>query len=189
MPSSFNSTQSGLAPGRRAVLRLGAGGLALAAAGPAFAAIGGVSGRTLAFRHLHTEEVVRATYWADGAWQLDGLREINYVLRDFRTGEVADMDTRLLELLHGLSAKLESDQPFEVISGYRSPKTNADLASRSKGVARRSLHMRGMAVDIRLPETSLAGLRRAAMDLRGGGVGYYPGSNFVHVDTGSVRYW
>ena len=171
------------------MLRLGAGGLALAAAGPALAGIGGRPERTLAFRHLHTEEIVRATYWADGAWQLDGLRAINHVLRDFRTDEVADMDIRLVELLHKLAAKLEPDQPFEVISGYRSPKTNAKLASRSKGVAKRSLHMRAMAVDIRLPETNLAKLGRVAMDLQGGGVGYYPRSDFIHMDTGSVRYW
>ncbi len=174
---------------RRAVLRLGAGGLAMAAAGPALAAIGGRPERSLAFHHLHTEEIVRATYWADGAWQPDGLRAINRVLRDFRTDEVAEMDTRLLDLLHRLAARLESDQPFEVISAYRSAKTNARLASQSSGVAKRSLHMRGMAVDIRLPGTKLANLKRAAIDLRGGGVGYYPGSGFIHVDTGGVRYW
>lgn len=187
--NSANSTSVATRLGRRAVLRLGAGGLAMAAAGPALAAIAAGPERRLAFHHLHTGEIVRATYWADGAWQPEGLRAIDRVLRDFRTDEVAGMDIRLLELLHGLAARVESDRPFEVISGYRSPKTNAKLASRSKGVARRSLHMQGMAIDIRLPQTSLASLKRAAIALRGGGVGYYPRSGFIHVDTGRVRYW
>jgi uncharacterized protein YcbK (DUF882 family) len=133
--------------------------------------------------------MVRATYWADGVWQADGLREINHVLRDFRTGDVTDMDSGLLDLMHRLAALAGRDGPFEIYSGYRSRRTNSQLANQSKGVARKSLHMQGKAVDLRLPGVELSSLRRAALSLQGGGVGYYPRSGFIHVDTGPVRFW
>ncbi|MDH3229282.1 MAG: DUF882 domain-containing protein [Alphaproteobacteria bacterium] len=175
--------------GRRAALRLGVAALVTAAAGPAFAGIARRPVRALALRNLHTHETVRATYWADGSWQADGLREINYVLRDFRTGDVVDIDAGLLDLMHRLAALVGTDQPFEIISGYRSPRTNAQLANQSSGVAKKSLHMEGKAVDLRLPGVKLSSLRRAAISLQGGGVGYYPKSGFIHVDTGRVRFW
>jgi uncharacterized protein YcbK (DUF882 family) len=175
--------------GRRAVLRLGIAALVTTTAGPAFAAPAGSSARMLALRHLHTEETVRATYWADGAWQVDGLREISHVLRDFRTGDVVDMDPDLLDLMHRLAALVGANQPFEVYSGYRSPRTNAKLADQSSGVARKSMHMLGRAADLRLPGVNLSSLRRAALSLQEGGVGYYPRSGFIHVDTGPVRFW
>jgi uncharacterized protein YcbK (DUF882 family) len=111
------------------------------------------------------------------------------VLRDHRSDEVSPIDTRLLDLLHTLSDKLDTTSQFHVISGYRSPATNAKLAEKSNGVARHSLHMDGLAIDIRLPGRELADVRRAAIALRSGGVGYYPGSNFVHMDVGRVRTW
>jgi uncharacterized protein YcbK (DUF882 family) len=176
--------------GRRAALRLGVAGVTMALSGPALSATLNMgSERTLAFRNLHTDEVVRATYWRDGRLKLDGLREINYILRDFRTGEIADIDVKLLNLLYRLAGDLGSGEPFEIISGYRSPKTNAQLANQSSGVAKRSLHMEGKAVDIRVPGVRLSYLRRAAMSLQAGGVGYYRKSGFVHVDTGRVRFW
>ena len=110
-------------------------------------------------------------------------------LRDFRNGEIGAIDPRLLDLLHRLRATTDSRQPFAVISGYRSPATNAALRLRSIGVASTSLHMRGQAIDIRLADVPLATLRDAARALGAGGVGYYPGSDFVHVDTGRVRTW
>ena len=177
------------ATGRRAVLRLGVAAFVTAVAGPAFAGIAGRTVRALALRNLHTDEMVRATYWADGAWQADGLRTINHVLRDFRTGDVVDIDPGLLDLMHRLAAVAGTDQPFEIISGYRSPRTNAQLANQSSGVAKKSLHMQGKAVDLRLPGVKLSSLRRAAISLQGGGVGYYPRSGFIHVDTGRVRFW
>lgn len=175
--------------GRRAALRLGVAGIAAAAAGPALAGIGSRGERTLSLRNLHTGESVRATYWADGAWQVDGLAEINHVLRDFRTGDVVEMDLKLLNLMHRLAKVTEADVPFEVISGYRSPRTNAQLARQSSGVAKNSLHMQAKAVDIRLPGFKLSNLRRAALSLQAGGVGYYPKSGFIHIDTGRVRFW
>ena len=175
--------------GRRTALRLGVAGIATAVAGPALAGVGVRNERTLSLRNMHTGERVRATYWAEGAWQVDGLRDINRVLRDFRTGDVADMDPGLLDLMHRLARLTETEAPFEVISGYRSPRTNAQLASRSSGVAKKSLHMQAKAVDLRLPGIKLSSLRRAAMSLQGGGVGYYPRSGFIHVDTGRVRFW
>jgi uncharacterized protein YcbK (DUF882 family) len=145
--------------------------------------------RALAFYNLHTGESLKAVYWAEGYYVPDVLNEVNYLLRDFRAGEIKPISTRLLDLLYGLNHRLESDVPFHVISGYRTPKTNAILRKRSKGVAKKSLHMEGKAVDIRLPGCELKALRRAAMQLQMGGVGYYPRSCFVHVDVGAVRYW
>lgn len=176
-------------PGRRQALRLGVAGLAAALSTPALARIAPAEGRRLAFYNLHTGERVRTTYWVDGEWNVDGLREIDTVLRDFRTGDVTTIDRRLLDVLYRLSRTMETRQPFHVISGYRSPKTNARLAEQGGGVAKRSLHMQGMAIDIRVPGVELADLRRAALSLKAGGVGYYPKSDFVHVDTGRIRFW
>ena len=145
--------------------------------------------RTLAVRNLHTGESVKADYWADGWYNPDALAEIDKVMRDFRTGEVHPIDPTLLDLLHQVRASLETDASFEVFSAYRSPKTNAALARRSRGVARKSLHMKGQAVDVRIPGKRLRYVRRAARALRAGGVGYYPRSGFVHLDVGRVRYW
>jgi uncharacterized protein YcbK (DUF882 family) len=186
-PEISGSQAAGI--GRRAALRLGVAAFTAAAAGPALAGVAGLPARALTLRNLHTHEMVRATYWADGAWQADGLRKINHVLRDFRTGDVMDIDPGLLDLMHRLAALVGTDQPFEVYSGYRSPRTNARLANQSSGVAKKSLHMQGKAVDFRMPGMKLSGLRRAALSLQGGGVGYYPKSGFIHLDTGRVRFW
>jgi len=175
--------------GRRSILRLGMAGLASFAANPAMATLNGICERKLALHNLHTGETIRTTFWADGIFQSDTLRDIDFVLRDFRTGDVEKIDPQLLVLLHRISQTTGIDQPFDVISGYRSPKTNATLASNNHGVAKRSLHMQGMAIDICLPGIQLAHLRDAAISLKAGGVGYYPKSNFIHVDTGKVRYW
>lgn len=175
--------------GRRAVLGFGAAGFASLAAGPALAALAGPGERSLALHNIHTGEAIRTTFWANGAFQTAALRDIDFVLRDFRTGEVSEIDPHLLVLLHRINQTTGVDKPFEVISGYRSPKTNASLASNSGGVAKRSLHMRGMAIDVRLPGVQLDHLRKTALSLKAGGVGYYPKSNFIHVDTGRVRFW
>ena len=145
--------------------------------------------RRLSFRHLHTGEFLSVPFWENGRYSPDALAQIDTLLRDFRTGEKTSMDVGLLEFLYRLRTVLESDQPFEIISGYRSPKTNASLAAKSRGVAKRSYHMQGMAIDVRLPGRFLGDLRRVALDLRLGGVGYYRRSNFSHLDTGRVRYW
>lgn len=145
--------------------------------------------RAIAFHNLHTGENLEATYRVGGEYVPSVLKDIDHILRDFRTGEVAAIDTRLLDLLHLLQSRLESDEPFHVISGYRSPETNSKLAQQSSGVAKKSLHMKGMAIDVRLLGRALTDLRRAAVSLKLGGVGYYPKANFIHADVGRVRYW
>ena len=146
--------------------------------------------RVLSLDNIHTGERLKAEYWANGVYHVDALREINKVLRDFRTGEIHPIEVRLLDLLAMLHSGMETAVPFQVISGYRSPATNAGLRQAGHtGVASRSLHMDGIAIDVRIPGKPLLGLHRAALSLRGGGVGFYPKSNFVHVDIGRVRSW
>ncbi len=145
--------------------------------------------KSLSFYNIHTNESLSTTYRAEGKLFSQALDEINYILRDHRTGEVKAIDIQLLDLLFAISMKLKTHKPFHVISGYRSPQTNAYLCERSRGVARKSLHLKGKAADIRLPDCRLSKLRRVALELRGGGVGYYPRSDFIHVDVGRVRYW
>ncbi len=171
---------------RRSFLKLGAAGALSMSTGKAFASL---QDRKLSLYNIHTGEELETTYWSEGSYVGQSLGEIDHVLRDFRTGDAISMDTRLLDLLHSIRTRLGGSQPFHVISGYRSPKTNAMLRSESSGVAKHSLHMQGMAADICLPGRDLSVLHQVALDLGLGGVGYYPRSNFVHVDVGRVRYW
>ncbi len=174
---------------RRGIL-LGVGAAMLAGvASPAIANVGRANVRRLSFDNLHTGEKIRAEYWADGAYVPGALKEIDRVLRDFRTGEVHSIEPKLLDLLALLRAELETESTIEIISGYRSPKTNVILRAKSRGVAGSSLHMDGMAIDIRISGCQLAQVRDAAISLSAGGVGYYPKDGFVHVDTGFVRRW
>jgi uncharacterized protein YcbK (DUF882 family) len=145
--------------------------------------------RGLSFFNTHTGESETIEYCRSGCLISPSLEKINYILRDHRTGEMKDIDVRLLDLLNTLSRKISTDVPFHVISGYRSPRTNAALRASGGGVAENSLHLRGQAIDIRIPGFKLQDLYRAAVDLRRGGVGIYPGSDFVHVDVGPVRTW
>ena len=149
----------------------------------------GAPSRTLRFDHTHTGEKLTVTYTAGDRYLPSALMEINRFLRDFRTGDVHAIDPQLLDQLHTLATVTASPAPFEVISGYRSPATNDSLRAHSTGVAAHSLHLDGRAIDIRLADVALADLHQAAVSLRAGGVGFYPGSNFVHIDTGRVRYW
>jgi len=145
--------------------------------------------RRLRFYNLHTGEQLNATFWADGEYVAAELATIDHLLRDYRTGEVTPIDTALLERLHALQQSFGRHDTFHVISGYRSPATNAALSSKSSGVAKRSLHMQGRAIDIRLPGVELKTLRQAALAQQAGGVGYYAKSNFIHIDTGRTRFW
>jgi uncharacterized protein YcbK (DUF882 family) len=145
--------------------------------------------RHLRFLHTHTAERLSVEYFSGGDYLPDALTTVNHFLRDFRTGDVHDIDARLLDLLYDLQSLTETSTPFQVISGYRSPKTNAMLRQHSEGVAAHSLHMEGQAIDIRLADVPLTKLRDAARSAKVGGVGYYRASNFVHVDTGRVRFW
>lgn len=146
-------------------------------------------GRSLAVLNLHTGERLSATYWEAGAYVDDALGALSRVLRDHRTNEVHAMDPPLFDLLNALSQRLGSKETIQIISGYRSPETNAALRQGSSGVAAHSLHIEGKAMDIRIAGVDLPQLRNAAWGLQGGGVGFYPASNFVHVDVGRVRRW
>jgi uncharacterized protein YcbK (DUF882 family) len=174
---------------------LGYGALATAAAmvpGRAHAAVSKRPERILSFFHTHTGERLKIAYCCDGVYQPEALAQLNHLLRDFRTSLEKPIDPKLFDLLHELGGTLETDQPYHIISGYRSAETNAMLRERGgphTGVASSSLHMVGKAIDIRLPGVKLDHLRSAAASLKLGGVGFYPSSNFVHVDTGRVRYW
>lgn len=145
--------------------------------------------RTLRLYNTHTGESLRSIFWAEGQFVPDALKDINKLLRDHRSGTIAEIDPQLLMLLDRVSGKFGGSDVLHVISGYRSPETNRKLAAASGGVAKHSMHLDGKAIDIRLPGRDLAQLHKAALAARGGGVGYYPKSQFVHLDTGRVRTW
>jgi uncharacterized protein YcbK (DUF882 family) len=145
--------------------------------------------RSVSFVHTHTHERLSVAYDADGSCDADSLAALNWFLRDFRTGDQHPIDPALVDILRDLRAATGSGSPFQVISGYRSPRTNGRLREQSHGVAAGSLHLQGRAIDIRLADVSSAALRDAAIRLRRGGVGYYASSDFVHIDTGRVRRW
>ena len=145
--------------------------------------------RRLSFVHTHTGERLSVVYAENGRYIPEALSEINHVLRDFRSGEIHRIDPPLLDQLADLAALTGDNRPYEVICGYRCPATNAMLRQHSHGVAKSSLHMSGRAIDIRLPGVQLKDLHTAALSMRAGGVGYYPRSDFIHIDTGRVRRW
>jgi len=145
--------------------------------------------RSLSLVHTHTGERLSSVYFENGEYQAAELARISYVLRDFRTGEVHPVAPAVLDILADLRTLADRDEPYEVISGYRSPQTNAALRRRSSGVAEHSLHMQGRAIDVRLPGFSTRRLRELALGMRRGGVGFYPQADFVHLDNGSVRFW
>ena len=172
-------------PHRRLLLK----GLATLPMGLSAAAAQAARDPHLAFRHTHTEERLRVAFRNRHGYIQPALQRMDWLLRDFRTGESTRMDPRLYDMLHALSLACGGDT-FEIISGYRSPTTNTMLRkTRGGGVAKRSLHMDGKAIDIRLVGVDTARLRDAALALGAGGVGYYPDSDFVHIDTGPVRSW
>jgi uncharacterized protein YcbK (DUF882 family) len=181
-------------PHRRAFLGMGAAAAAAALVPTRAQAAPVVRApeRVLSFFHTHTGERLKVAYCCGGEYQAAGLQEVNHILRDFRVNETRAIEPRLLDLLYELGGTLGSDQPFHVISGYRSPETNMMLRERggtATGVASHSLHMVGQAIDIRVPGVTIGDLRDAARSLKVGGVGFYPDLNFVHVDIGRVRYW
>jgi uncharacterized protein YcbK (DUF882 family) len=145
--------------------------------------------RSLRFVHTHTGETLTATYFDGGVYSDSCLRNVNFLMRDFRTGESHQIDPPLLDILYDLQTLADHDAPYEIISGYRSPKTNALLHLKSHGVAEHSQHILGKAVDVRLSGYCTRTLGEHARSLARGGVGFYASSDFVHVDTGSVRYW
>ena len=179
----------GVHPARRRFLQTVLGTSASLVVPTLWAGVQRAPEHSLALRNLHTGETLKTTFWMDGRYLPDELRAINRVLRDHRSGEVHRMDPQLLDVLYLLQQSVGIAGPFHIISGYRSPASNEKLRSKSSGVAKRSLHMQGKAVDIRLPGCKLDRLRNAALTLKAGGVGYYAKSDFIHVDTGRVRRW
>jgi len=175
---------------RRGFLKLAAfamGGLLVT---PAVAKVATAKERSLSFYNLHTGETVRTVYWVPQQGYIrQSITEISRVLRDHRNNLIKAIDPKLLDQMYALQLTLGAKKPIHVISGYRSPATNAMLRKHNKRVAEKSLHMQGKAVDIRIPGCDAADLRRAALSLKAGGVGYYPRSNFIHIDTGPVRSW
>ena len=167
---------------------LGAPAVAKAKSVPA-AATAAPGERILRLYNTHTGETVRSVFWAEGQFIPDALQDINKLLRDHRNNQVSAIDPQLLLLLDRVSAKFGDHPTIHIISGYRSPETNAKLHENTSGVAKHSLHMDGKAIDVRIPGKDLTKLQRVAMAEKGGGVGYYPESQFVHMDVGRVRYW
>ena len=194
LKETSNITQNEIADARRRdVIKMGFVGL-LAASMPllparnAFAKSNSDSWR-VEFHHSHTGESFNGVYRVGDRYLPEAFERINYVLRDFRTDEVFPMDPRAVDIISIIQSRSQMNEPLEILSGYRSPKTNAMLRKASGGVAKNSLHMYGQAIDIRLPGYSTSKLKKIATNLHAGGVGYYPRSNFVHVDTGQVRTW
>jgi uncharacterized protein YcbK (DUF882 family) len=148
-----------------------------------------LSERRLPLFHTHTGNRLDVVYRQGDHYVAEGLSAINKFLGDFRTGDRTGIDPALLDLIHDLRAQLGGEGTFEVISAYRSPKTNEMLRSGSSGVAKNSQHLLGKAIDVRLTGVELKKLRDTALAMQRGGVGYYPQSNFIHVDTGRVRRW
>ena len=175
---------------RRGFLKLAAltlGGLAVS---PALARAATTWERALQIYVPNTGETLRLVYWTPRQGYLhNSIQQLSWALRDYRTDETKNLDPFLLDQLYALQFMTENRQPVHVICGYRSPSTNATLCRTSRGVARNSYHLQAKALDIRMPGRSLADVRRAAMSLQGGGVGYYPWANFIHIDTGPIRYW
>ncbi len=145
--------------------------------------------RKLSFYHTHTFKELSLVYFRNGRYIPKALNKINHFLKDFRTGDIHPIDVALLDLLHDIRKAAGSKHFFEVISGYRSPQTNSMLQDSSNGVASHSLHMMGKAIDIRLPSFNTGRLHQIALGFQRGGVGFYPQSDFIHVDTGTVRFW
>ncbi len=181
--------------GRRAFISFSAAGtLALSTntlmAAPAITGkASAASTRTLAFTNLNTGDSGKFLYWENGQYIPKALHDISHGLRDPRSGQVHPISPELIDLVVQLGQKLNTSVPVQIVSAFRSQETNDEMASKSRGVARHSYHLDGMAIDLRVPGRGLGQVRGAALQLAAGGVGYYPRSNFVHVDIGPVRRW
>lgn len=175
---------------RRGFLKLAAGGLGALALAPEVLQASVRRERYLAFYNPNTGETIRQVYWTPREGYIrESLRDISWVLRDHHNDQVKAFDVNVLDQLYALQLQLGAYSPVHVISAYRSPATNGALCERRRGVARNSYHMKAMALDVRLPGGRVSDVCRAARALGAGGVGYYPRSNFVHIDSGPIRYW
>lgn len=176
---------------RREILKLGLAGTLASIVPLTFSSEANAARNTwrVSFRHAHTGESFNGVYRVGDKYLPEAFERLNFVLRDFRTGEVFPMDPRVIDIMALVQRKAGQRRPLEILSGYRSPKTNANLRRASTGVAKNSFHMYGQALDMHIKGFSTRNLRNIAMNLRAGGVGYYPRSDFIHVDTGTVRSW
>ena len=176
---------------RRDILKLGLAGTLASIVPLGFSSEANAARNTwrVRFRHAHTGESFNGVYRVGDRYIPEAFEKINYTLRDFRTGEIFPMDPRVIDIMALVQKKAGQRAPIEILSGYRSPKTNAGLRRNSSGVAKNSFHMYGQALDMHIKGYSTSSLRNIAKSLRAGGVGYYPRSSFVHVDTGTVRSW
>ena len=175
---------------RRAALgMLGGAGVLAALGGSRIALASEPAARRIVLHNTHTRESLAVDYCSAGRYCDDALGAVNHLLRDHRNGAVHEIDPGLLDVLHDVATRCARDAEFEVISGYRSPESNAAMHARSNGVASHSLHMEGRAIDVRLVGCDIAHLRDAGLGVGRGGVGYYPSLQFVHLDTGRVRTW
>jgi uncharacterized protein YcbK (DUF882 family) len=147
------------------------------------------NGRALSMINAHTGEAIKATYWRNGQFDRGAWIEINEFLRDWRTGEIRSIDLNAVDILYRITSRIRHFGPIEVLSGYRSPKTNAMLRAESSGVAKNSYHIKGMAIDFSLPGQKLSSTYRTARSIGAGGVGIYSKSQFIHIDTGPARSW
>ena len=157
----------------------------------AFAGIDAISSeeKALSLYNPIKKESFDGVFWRNGAYDTEALQDINYLMRDTHTDAIKQIDKDLLDLIFSISIKLNPQKPFHVICGYRTPETNALLIKRNKSAVKNSYHLKGQAVDIRLPGLKTSVLRRAAYKLKRGCIGYYPRRRFVHIDVGPVRYW
>ncbi len=174
---------------RRTVVALALVALAVTASVTPPAPVRAADARQLSFYHTHTRLSLDVVYYANGEYVDSALDEINRFLKDFRTGEITEINPQLLDLLHDVRNELGQEATIEVISAYRSPKTNEMLRTTTSGVAKNSQHVKGNAIDVRLRGIHTTTLRDTALRMERGGVGFYPKSDFVHLDTGPVRTW
>lgn len=144
---------------------------------------------SISFINARTRESFSGVYRVGDKYLPEAFERINYILRDFRTGEVFPMDPKIIDMLSIINKEVDIDNSYEILSGYRSPKTNSMLGGKSRNVAKNSFHMYGQALDVRVPDYSTRNIRNIAKSMGVGGVGYYPRSNYVHIDTGNVRSW
>ncbi len=176
--------------GRRGFLKLAAGGLGALVLAPEVLQASIRRERYLSFYNPNTGETIRRVYWTPREGYIrESIKEVSWGLRDHHNNQVKAFDVNVLDQLYALQLQLGERAPVHVISAYRSPTTNSVLCEGSRRVARNSYHMQAMAMDVRLPGGRVADLHKVARALGAGGVGYYPRSNFVHIDSGPVRYW
>ena len=174
---------------RRTFLKISASAALATLVPHAAIALGRSEHRTLSFYNIHTGESLTTCYRVNGKLINRAVRRISHIMRDHRTGEIKPVDPALLDLLHRIVKEIHPPSPISIISGYRSPQTNAALRKSTSGVAKNSLHMHGRAMDIRIPGSQTQEICQLAVALHSGGVGYYPKSDFVHLDTGPVKVW